>query len=280
MTGITATDVVSDDDVAAVLEERTRQMYQFRRAYRAHDATDINSGSFSFPQADDNLRTSMSEVGEGAVYPRAGLDYSQIKADYTKDGFEIAISDEAVDDSAFSVIMDATEEIGIAAEKRLDSLAWSLMDPNDGNNNNSNGPIGTDATDLNFTAIVDAYTTLVDDEMSPQDFEVYVSPDAFGDLAKDSNFNRATTEGDDLARRGMLGEVFGVNVALSNTGDLGADEGMMVDTSRYGYESTRWPREVSSYREESTDEDIFKVRYRNDFVVTDSEAALYIQGGV
>lgn len=277
---ITATDVVSDDEVRAVIEERTRPMYQFRRAYRDDDATDINSGTKTFPNADDDVEGAMNEVGEEGTYPRAGLNYSGIDANYVKDGFEIAITDEAVDDSSFNVILDVTEEIANAGEKRLDSLAWSLMDPNDGNNLNTDSPIGTDGTDLNFNALVDGYTALVDDEFTPSGFEAYVSPDAFGDLAGDPQFNRATDQGDALAREGMLAEGFGMPIVLSNTGDLAADEGNIVDTSSYGYESTRWERELTSYREESEDQDVFKIRHRKDFIVMKSEAAFHLQGGV
>lgn len=277
---ITATDVISDDDVRSVLEERTEEMYQFRRAYRNHDATGIDSGSFTFPQATDNVRGAMNEVGEEADYPRAGLNYEGVNAEYTKDGFEIAVSDEAVSDAAFDIIMDATEEMAVAAEARLDERAWSLMDPNGGDNLNDNGPIGTDGDDLNFAAVVDAYTTLVEDEFVPADFELFVSADAFGDLAKDSNFNRATDQGDALARQGMLGNAFGVDIVMTNTGDLADDEGIMVDTGRYGYESTRWDREVENYRDNEKDRDIWKIRHRKDFVVMKDQAALYLQGGV
>jgi len=277
---ITATDVVSDTDVEAILEERTQEMYQFRRAYRDHDATDIDSGTHTFPQADDNVRGAMNQIGEQGTYPRVGLNYSGVDATYLKDGFEIAISDEAISDSSFDVVLDATEEMAIAAESRLDSLAWTLMDPNGGDNNNDDGPIGTDGTDLNFTGLVNAYTTMVDDEMVPSRFEVYCSPDAWGDLATDSNFNRATESGDALARQGMLGEVFGMPIAITNTGDLVADEAILVDTGKYGYESTRWEREVTNYRNEQEDEDVFKIRHRKDFVAMDSEAAIFLQGGV
>jgi len=62
---ITSTDIVSDDDVRAILEERTQEMYQFRRAYRDHDATGIDSGSYEFPEATDRLRGEMVEIGAG-----------------------------------------------------------------------------------------------------------------------------------------------------------------------------------------------------------------------
>jgi len=277
---ITATDVVSNDDVRAVLEERTAEMYQFRRAYRDHDATGLNSGQFDFPQADDSVRDAMDEVAEESDYPRAELNYSTVTANYVKDGFEIAISDEAIDDSVFDVVMDITEEMAVGAESLLDGRAWSLMDPNDGNNLNSAGPIGTDGTDMNYAAVVDAYTTLIEDEFRPTDFELFLSADAFGDLAQDDNFTHATDQGDQVVRQGTLQVGFGVPLVPTNTGDLDDDEGVMVDTGLYGYESTRWNREVTNYRDEGADRDIFKIRHRKDFVALQSAGAVYIQGGV
>lgn len=272
---VTATDVISENEVRAVLEERTYSMYQFRRAFRDHDATGLNSGSFTFPQAVDTLEGDMDEVGEEGNYPRSALQHEGIQAEYTKDGFEVAISDEAVDDTPIDVILDITEEMSVAAEKRLDSLAYTVL-----NGNTNATVIGNDSNDLNYEAIVDAYTTLTNSEMNPADFEVYLSPGAWGQLAKDDNFNRATDEGDALARNGQLGEVFGVPVVMTNTGDLGANDGFMVDTGRFGYESTRWDREVTSYREETNDRDVFKIRHRKDFVAMKPAANVSLIGGV
>lgn len=277
---ITAQDVISEDEVKNTLEVRTEQMYQFRRAFRDDDATDINSGSKNFPQAVDEVRGAMDQVTEGSDYPEASMNYEGITANYEKEGFIIRVSDEAVDDSVFDVVMDVTEQMGVAAEKRLDAKSFSLLDPNGAANLNSNGPIGTDGNDLNFAALVDGYTTLVEDEFVPSDFELYTSPNAWGDLAKDSNFNRATAQGDALARNGMLGEAFGVTIAMTNTGDLGDDEALLVDTGRYGYESTRWDREVSSEYDFDNDETKYKIRTRNDYVVMKDQAAIFLQGGV
>jgi len=272
---ITATDVISDEDVRALLEERTQEMYQFRRAYRDHDATNLDAGTFNFPQADDNFRGEMVEIAEESDYPRSGLNYSNITANYTKDGFEVAVSDEAVSDSAIDIVMDAMEEMGIAAEKRLDSLAYT------GLSNNQNGTtIGTDTNDLNYAAIVGAYTQLVEDEYRPAEFEVYVSADGWGDLATDTQFTQATAQGEATIRDGTLDSSLGVPIYITNTGDLGDDEAFMVDTSKFGYESTRWEQEVTNYREEENDQDVFKIRHRKDFVVMDGPSNVFIQGGV
>lgn len=272
---ITATDIISENEVEAILEERTQAMYQFRRAFRDDDATDINSAKKTFPQAANDVREEMDEVGEESDYPRSSMEYDGIDAEYTKDGFEIAISDEAADDSVIDVVLDLTEEMGIAAEGRLDSLAFNVLAQH-----NNDVTVGTEGDRLNFEAVVDAYAQLTDDEFNPANFEVYCSPFSWADLAKDPNFNRATDQGDALARNGMLGEAFGTDVALTNTGALGATEAIMVDTGMYGYESTRWAREVTSYREEKKDRDVFKIRHRKDHLAMKPDAAIFIEGGV
>jgi len=272
---VTATDVVQDDDVRAILEERTQQMYQFRRAYKNHDATGINSGSFEFPEATDRLRGEMQEVGEEANYPRSGVNYDGVRANYVKDGFEVAVSDEAVSDSAFDVIMDVTEEMARAAENRLDGLAYNGI-----SNNQNATTAGSSGSDMNYDALVDAYTTLVDSEYSPADFEAYVSTDAWGDLATDTQFTQATAQGEATIRNGVLDSSLGVPIYMTNTGDLGDDEGNMVDTSQFGYESTRLDQEVITYREEGEDQDVYKIRHRKDFVVMDADANVFIPGGV
>lgn len=272
---VTAQDIISDDDVRAVLEERTQEMYQFRRAYRDHDATNVSSGSYEFPQATDRLRGEMDEVGEQSDYPESAVNYDGVQANYTKDGFIVRVSDVAVDDAAFDPIMDIMEEMGVAAEKRLDSLAFSGLD-----SNQNSTTVGSDSTDLNYTAIVDAYTTLVEDEYRPAEFEAYVSADAWGDLATDSQFTQATAQGEATIREGTLDSSLGVPIYITNTGDLGADEGFMVDSSKFGYESTRWEQEVSNEYDFDNDETKYKIRHRKDFVVMDAAANVYMQGGV
>jgi hypothetical protein len=272
---VTATDIISADEVQAVLEERTEETYQFRRAYQEDDATDINSNSKTFPQAANDARDDMGDVAEEGTYPRSSLEYDGITAEYTKDGFEIAISDEAADDSVFDVILDITEQMSIAAESRLDQRAFVVIA-----NNNNPVSIGSSGSDLNYAALVDAETQLFDDEYNPASALTFTSATAFGQLAKDSDLNRSTDDGDALARQGSLGDVFGVQVLRTNTGRLGATEAVMVDTNMYGYESTRWDREVDDYREEKNDRDVFKIRHRKDFLSTNPEAAVWIDGGV
>ena len=271
---VTATDIVSAQEVQAVLEERTEATYQFRRAFRPDDATDISGNSKTFPTAVNDVNDDMGPVAEEADYPRSGVDYDGITAEYTKDGFEIAISDEAADDSVFDIILDITERMSIAAESRLDSRAYDVLA-----NFNSDTVVGDATLDLNYNAFVEAETEIFNNDFNPAEAVVFTSGAGFGQLAKDEVLNRSTEAGDALARQGSLGDVFGMTVVRTNTGGLAANEAIIVDTSMYGYESTRWPQEVSDYREESKDRDVFKIRHRKDFLSTNPDAAVFIQGG-
>lgn len=272
---ITATDLISAREVEAILEERTRPMYQFREAFREDDATDIEANTKTFPVPDDTLEDDMSEVAEESDYPRSALAHDGIDAEYTKDGFEVAISDEAADDSVVNVILDITEEMANAAEAHLDSQAYQVLD-----NFNNPTTIGSAGDDLNYEAVVDAYAELVDQQYNRDRFMLLLSTFAWADLMKDDTFVQATELGDETARGGILEMGVGVPFFETNTGDLGATEGILVDRGIYGYESTRWEREVTQYREEPKDRDVFKVRVRNDFVATNPDAALFLEGGV
>lgn len=272
---ITATDLISAREVEAVMEERTQAMRQFRRAFRDDDATDINSNSKTFPVPADSLEDDMSQVAEEADYPRSAIEHDGVDAEYTKDGFEVAVTDEAADDSVIDIILDITEQMANAAEAHLDKQAYAVL-----NAFNNDTTIGTAGTDLNYPAIVQAYAELVNQRYNRERFELYLSTYGWAQLMQDDTFLNATDMGDDMVQGGTLNMGVGVPFFETNTGDLGATEAILVDTGIYGYESTRWNREVSSYREESKDRDVFKVRVRNDYVATNPGAALVIEGGV
>lgn len=268
---VTATDVVGHEEVRAILEERTQPMYQFRRAFRDHDATTLDGGTYVFPSAENTLRGEMGTVEEDTDYPRSELRHEGITAEYSKDGFEVAITDEAVDDTPVDVILDITQEMAISAEHRLDSLAYNALAAN-----RNETVIENDGT-LAYEDLVDAYELLVDDMFNPADFEIYLSPGSWGSLAKDEHFTHASDAGDSTIRQGVIDPVLGVPVFLTNTGDLGPNEAAVVDTGMYGYESTRWDREVETYREQEADRDVYKIRHRKDFVTMKSDAAVFIE---
>lgn len=270
-------DVPTATDVRAMLEERTNELYQFRNAFRQDpEAATRDAESVEFPVG-GTFDGEMVEVKKGSDYPRAKLQYDGAVAAYTKYGFEVPLTDEDIKDSKINLVLDNQQQMGREEEKRLDNIAFNVL------NTEQNGTvIGTDATDFNYTAVVNAYTTLVDQGFSPSSFVLFLGPDAWGDLATSTEFTHATeTVDQELRSTGPdLGTVMGMPAMLTNTGSLGADEAIMVDTSRYGWESERDPFETSRYREEQKDQFVYKIRGRIDWVATEPDAAIFIQGGV
>lgn len=280
----TASDVVSVAAVRRVLEEQLTKTYQFRRAFRNHDATDISDGTFSFPNRTIELdRDDVKVVEEGASYPRAGTEYGKTTVVYDKRGFELMITDEAVSDGIVDVEMDGqTQELN-AWQGSQDFLAFQIL-----NNNLNATTIGDSNGTLVYQDLVDARTALFGDEYDLSELVGLVGADGMGQLMTMSEFTQASEMGDFVIENGLLpsgdvgpmflGEGAGIPWYATNTGDLAAGEAFVVDSSRYGYESTRWEREIRQYRNEDIDADVWKIRGRNAFVSTDPSAAIKITG--
>ena len=265
----TSQDIIETDDVAQTIEDRTAEMHQFRRAYRDHDASDISSNSFTFPEWGDDLdEDDYVEIAELSEYPHADVSLDGVQVTYTKYGFQVPISDEAVSDNAVSLALDQMGELARAEERKLDRLAYGYLAENMSDT--------TVSSDTPFNTLVDAQTEMVDAGYDPGQLEMYLSPQAWGKLAKDDVLNRATDQGDALARNGQLATAFGMDLVLSNIGVLGANEAILVDTSKFGYESTRWPMEVSVNRDEDRDADVYKIRRRLGWAAMDPDAAISV----
>jgi hypothetical protein len=284
---VRAIDVVSDDDVRAIVEKIRNQYYQARRAFRAHDATDINSNSFNFPVSDSDLDGEVVEIEEESDYPRANKSWSEISAAYTKYGVEVTISDEAVDDSYVDVEMDVNEDLIRAQEKRMDSIAFGVLS----GNTNSAGPIdaGNASADvIEYDDLVQARQQAFTDELSLADLELYASGEDMSDFLSMDEFTQASELGDQVIEQGILpggnmpgrqaflGVAGDIPVYLSNSGSFSAGQAYLVDTSNFGWESTRWDTEVSSRYDDDHDTTVWKIRGRWDWVATQPSANIEI----
>lgn len=281
------TDIIQNDDVRGMAEMVRNKKYQFRRAFRRHDATNLNSNSFTFPQMDIDLTAEeVAEIPEGSTYPRADFDYETAKAVYSKYGVEITISDEAVEDSYLDVEMDGNRQLTEAEEERMDKIAFEVLN----NNLNSNGPIdasGDSAGTLEYADFVDARTTLFDAGANLSDLFAVVNADGMGDLLKMSEFTQASELGDNVITSGLLpngnigeglvGTVGDIPVYATNVGGtLSAGQAIVGDASQYGWESERDPFDVDNYREDDKDQTIYKLNGRYDWLSTNSEVAVKI----
>jgi len=268
---------IQGETILRMVEERTEPDYQFRRAFRDFDASNNDAETLQFPVPTDDLEGHVVEIDEGSDYPRSELNYGEAGADRAKYGFEVTITDEAVRFGRVDAEAEAQAEMARAQMKNIDVRAFDFLDTN-----NNSTTIGNDTEDLDFEAVVAAYEELYAEEYNPNEMELYVGPDGMRDLSLDDSFNRATTGGDDLVTTegtNYLGEIYNVPVFSTNTGDLGDDEAILVDTSKYGYFAEWEPMNVETYREESNDQTVYQLSAHNGFAVTDSSAAVFIQGG-
>jgi len=268
---------VQPETILREVQERTEPTYQFRQAFRNFDASDQDAEELKFPVPDDDLEGHVVELDEGSDFPRSELNYSEVAAIRNKFGFEVTITDEAVRFGRVDVEAEAQAEMGRAATKNIDARAFNFLS---GNNNATT--VGNDGEDMDFEAVVEAYEVLFSEEYSPEDMVLFAGSDAIRDLSLDDSFNRATDGGDSLVTDqgpNYLGTIYGVPVLPTNTGDLGDDEGIMVDTSKYGRLAEWEPMSVTTYREESNQQTVYQISGHNGFAVTDSDAAVFVQGG-
>lgn len=285
--GITASDVVSDDDVRAIVEKIRNQYLQARTAFRSHDGTDLNSNSYEFPISDNDLDGEAVEVPEGADYPRAEKSSSTVQAAYTKYGVEVPITDEAVDDGVIDVEMDVNEDMIRAEERRMETVAFGVLS----SNTNSAGPIDANSNNndtIEYADVIEARQQAFTDELNLSDLRLLASGQNMGDFLNMQEFTQASELGDQTITQGILpgGDLVGqqaflgvlgdVPVYLSNTGAFSKGQAFLVDTGQFGWESRRWDTEVSSYREESNDQTVWKIRGRWDWVATKPTANVEI----
>lgn len=279
-------DIITEEEVRAIMEQRREPTVQFRRAFKDHDATDVNSNSFTFPKPADEGgdfdEEDYVEIDEGEEYPRTGLSYDGETVVYSKYGFEFAFSDEAESDSVFDLETDQLGRQIAAEERRLDRIAFGIV-----NDNHRANTVGDANGELSSTDVTSARTTLWADEYNMGEFQLLTGPDAMEDVLNALS-DRSTDLGDGTLmggetptsdmNSGFLGVFAGVPAYATNTGVLGEGEAFLVATESFGYESTRWNTETEVYREQSTDETVAKIRRRLGFAPIDPDAAVKIEG--
>lgn len=276
-TSFTYDSIPTAADMEEVLLPEPEEMYQFRNAFQVDNEAPNRSGdSVEYPAISEDFDGEMVEVKKGSDYPRAGLNYDGVRAAWTRYGFEAVLHEDDIQDAKVNITLATQTQMAEEEERRLDALAFSVL-----NNNRNSTVIGTDGTDFNYDAAVNAYTTLVDAGYNASNFVWFLSPDAWGDMAKSTDFKSDTEqfagelrgEGPDLA------EIMGRPAMLTNTGDLGADEAMLVDTGIYGWESPRRDFGIERYEEKEKNQFVYQASGRIDWVPTEPDAALFVQGG-
>lgn len=285
----TASDIIEGDEVELMVEEVRPRSYIFRRAFRNHDATNANSGTMEFDELDLDLDPEeIFEVPEDSSLPRASFDQSQFTASYTDYGFEVPITDKAIEDSKLPLRAQAIEQMAETEERRLDAIAGATLA-----NNVSATTIdfsGDAAGVMEYMDFAEAVETALDAGYNLSRLEAYAPATAYSDFMQMDEFRLASDLGDwvtenanlpsgDLEQpQAFLGTCAEIPVYLSNVANSLATQGqaLVVDTSVYGYESVRDPFDVEIYREDQERRDVYQVYGRYAWAPTDQEAAWLI----
>jgi len=283
----TASDIISDDDVRAIVDKIRNKKYQNRRAFRDYDATDNDSNSVEFPVSDGDFDGDVAEVPPGSEYPRATKAYDTVAAAHTKYGFEIAIPDEDVEDNVIDIVLDQEEDMVRAEETRMDAIAYGVLS----NNTNSAGPIDANSNSngtIEYDDIGAAREQAFLDELDLGEIMLITGGQNMTDFTSMDEFTQASELGDMVIEQGILpggnlvgqqaflGTVNDIPVYLSNTGDYSDGEAYLVDPTNFGWESTRRAVDVSQYREEDKEQDVWQIDQRVDFVATQATANIAI----
>lgn len=266
--------ILSQTFLESRVEEIQQENLRYRQAFREYDATDLNSSSVDIPIPDDAMGNPKI-VAEGAEYHRDEETFSKKSLTFDKFGFEVAVTDEAQMDSQANLVETQVDRQARQMAEEMNLQAFTTLTNNVGSTQGDANGVFT------FDDVLAGREQLLTNNYSPNLLIADVA--ASHDLLADSNFTDAATEDNaDRRRSGVIGEIAGFTVVEADDGNNitgNSNPGaVLVDTDFYGYEGERLPVESSEYREERTDTDVFKIRTRMGWVVTDASAAVIIEG--
>lgn len=262
MSTINSNDVIDQEAVRAEVEEYAESNRVFRQAFRQIDSTDIDSNTIEIPVLDEVRAAGV--VDEGTAYPSAGDATQKVTVEHSKYGVEVELTYEAIEDALLDVIALHTEERANDLADSLDEAAFAEINDYDSANsvytNLQDTVIGDGAGNLAYNDAINAMTALESEAYDPD--LLIVSAQSKGDLMTSDAFTRASELGDEVVRDGAFGQVAGVDVLVDNSGQLGAGEAVMFDSSRYGIESQREEMTSQEYDNEAQNKRVIQVRTR------------------
>ena len=215
---LTTKDVITQDFVRETVEEIVQENLIWRRVFREIGAENIDSNSYTFYIEADNMGRPQI-VGEGEEPPRhENQSPTEHTVQFDKYMGEISITMEAMEDGLMEMKAREVEDLARAMSERLNEEAYNQLEDNWKETLQDDGAIGDGNGTLSFSDIVDGMKALREEDYTPD--LLIVDLDGYTDLLTDSNFNRATSDGDEVVRSGEVGRVAGMPVVIDNTQDL------------------------------------------------------------
>jgi hypothetical protein len=265
---LTTADVITEDFVRDTIEEVVEEELVYREVFREISATGIQSNAYTFNIDQDNMGEPVV-VGEDEEFERTESDVEQITVNFQKYGREVSITMEAMEDGMIDMKAREIEDLGRAMAEKLNDEAFNELD------SNVSSTVGDQDDTLTFSDIRDGMKSVRSNNYSPD--TLIVDLDGYADLLTDSNFNRATSTGDEVVRTGEIGQVAGMDVIVDNTHDIADGNGaFVVDSTRYGYELTRDPISTQQYEKPERQADVIQIWTRKSWKAIFTDAAVKV----
>lgn len=273
MVNVTTSDILTEQHIRRVMEEERMYTLVWDQMFETVPMDDsIASNTMEIPE-DDGLMGKPDRVQEGSEFPREEEDYSTTSITVSKHGFEVAISMESTLYSVFDQVARQTEKAARRMSEYLNELAFSEVD----GNLHPNSPISTGAFD--FEAVTQAKRDLMNDQLTPDLF--VINPAAEQVLLNSDSYQRASELGDQITREGDIvsGRFAGLDVVVDNSGLLGGDttaEGIVADTSEYGYEVVKQDVATDNYDDPSRQSEIYQIYTIRAYKAIHDDAAIKV----
>lgn len=271
---VTTQDILTDEDaVSNQLEQVAEERAVIRNAFRGVNLSNANSGTVYFVVPEDD-NSEVETVEGGAEFPRHASDRNKVACVRDKYGEEYPLTYEAESDGIFDDMAIESRSQMTRLARTLDTQAFNVLSANV--NATSAGDNGGS---LSFADLVEAERVLMEDPFNYEPDSIFVGPTGMADLKLSNEFTSDVDAiGERNIREGLIGSILGMDVFLSTTANIGANDAYMVDTSKYGREG-QWELPNSRvYEEENKQVKVQQFWTLLGWASTQSDAAALVQG--
>jgi len=263
--------VISQEAVRSMVEERLQEQLVFREAFRPLDASNVNSNTIKVPNPDDVMAepAAIEPTGE---YPQTREDYTKVSIDREKYGVMIQVPEEDIMDNVFDLVSDHVDLAAQEMAEFLDGLAYAELS----NNLDDDSPVTNNADDdLTYDDVLTGVAELEENSAEPD--VAFFGPQGKSDILA-YLAERGTDITDEAVQTGQFGAFAGLDFMYSTAGELTAHNVILVDSDRYGYEATWEDVTVEEDDDFETDTQKYKTRTMKGFKAMKPEAAVEVQG--
>lgn len=273
--------VISEESVRATVDRVAQQNTVFRNAFQDIAVPDRTGSTYDIPVSEDVLGEPTSrEPGASIDFGREEYRAETIEREEYANGSRI--TEEAIEDTSFNLVDDTITSHAEKMAEKLDAEAFEVLKtaadasaPND----DISLPAGSDNGDeLVYEDIVDAEKVLESREGGYRPDLVFVGTEAKAGIKKDLA-DRETGLGDSTySGAGIVANYNGLDVVYSDNNLLTANDAILVDSDRFGYEG-EWMG-VSTDTKDDFDTKAIKLtsRWKGGWVATQPRAAIRVRG--